>query len=80
MSRRKVRFADALDIFAETAAEAELRDAAVAISVWSKQRKLGFVVQVIDVSRMKPPAKKDPGQSAADALFNTETLAPMEGK
>ena len=56
---KKTTFADALDVFCETSSETELRDAAVAIRTWAKQRHLGFTVKVEDIKAAPMPLLED---------------------
>lgn len=47
MSRpKKIPFADALDVYLETASEDEIRGAAASLAVWARVRKFGFRVKV----------------------------------
>ncbi len=47
MSRtKKVPFADSLAIWLDTADEQEIRDGAVAMSIYTRQRKFGFNIRI----------------------------------
>lgn len=65
MSRtKKIPFADALDIFLETAPEEEIRDAIASVKAWAQQRKFGFRVRIEPINTPEP--KSANGTHAAD--------------
>jgi hypothetical protein len=58
MSRtKKIPFADSLAIWAETADEQEIRDGAVMLGIYARQRKFGFAVRIEPV-KSKPEELK----------------------
>lgn len=62
MSRtKKIPFADALDIFLETAAEEEIRDAIASVKAWAQQRKFGFRVRIEPLTVPKDQQEKIAG-------------------
>lgn len=74
MSRPKKTFADALDIFMETASEDEIRGIVASVAVWARVRRLGFRVYIEDAAtrrrqwaNAKPSIATGSGESAADS-------------
>lgn len=79
--KQRPTFADALDVFCETSSEAELRDAAVQIRTWAKQRKLGFVVHIVDLALdySKHGSNSQPSATTRNILAKEQAALSGEG-